>query len=80
METKRRRGSERVQPDSGAYLANERVCQGAFASHPSGMALPAHRFVLALVRAALARPSRFSSRCNRQEPCHGHHLPGLWTL
>ena len=41
MVTKKCSGSERVKRNSGAYLANERACQGAFASHPKGMALPA---------------------------------------
>ena len=41
METKKRSGSERVQPDSKCYLAIERARQGAFSSHPKGMALPA---------------------------------------
>ena len=45
MVTKRRFGSERVQPDSRGYLAIERACQDAFSSHPKGMALPALRFV-----------------------------------
>ena len=48
METKKRLGSERVQPDSVHYLAIERVCQDAFSSHPKGMALPGLRFVEAL--------------------------------
>ena len=51
METKKRPGSERVKPDSGRYLAIERACQGAFSSHPSGMAPPALHFVEALDRA-----------------------------
>ena len=51
METKKRIGSERVQPDSGHYLAIERARQGAFSSHPKGMVLPALRFVEALDRA-----------------------------
>ena len=51
MVTKKRSGSERVQPDSGYYLAIERARQGAFASHPKGMALPLLRFVEALERA-----------------------------
>ena len=50
METKKRPGSERVQPDSGHYLAIERARQGAFSSHPKGMALPALGFVEALDR------------------------------
>src|SRR6478752_2943827 len=41
METKKCSGSERVKRNSTSYLANERSCQGAFASHPKGMALPA---------------------------------------
>jgi hypothetical protein len=51
METKKRSGSERVPPDSKDYLAIERARQGAFSSHPKGMALPALRFVEALDRA-----------------------------
>ena len=51
METKKRSGGERMQPDSSYYLAIERACQGAFSSHPKGMALPAPRFVEALDRA-----------------------------
>lgn len=39
METKKRHASERVKPDSGRYLAIERVCQGAFSSHPASTAL-----------------------------------------
>ena len=50
METKKFPGNERATPDSGAYLASERVRQGGFASHPPGMARPAHGFVEALVR------------------------------
>src|SRR6476469_1494972 len=41
METKKCSGSERVKRNSTSYLANERACQGAFASHPKGMAPPA---------------------------------------
>jgi hypothetical protein len=51
MVTKKRCGSERVQPDSGHYLAIERARQGAFSFHPKGMALPGLRFVEALDRA-----------------------------
>ena len=51
MVTKKRSGSERVQPDSGHYLAIERARQDAFSSHPKGMALPALRFVEAFDRA-----------------------------
>jgi len=43
MVTKRRSGSERAKTGSGFYLASEqtkRSGQGAFASHPKGMALP----------------------------------------
>jgi hypothetical protein len=47
METKKRPGSEQVQPDSKGYLANERACQGASSSHLQGMALPGLRFVVA---------------------------------
>src|SRR5206468_2088451 len=51
MVTKKRSGSERAQPGSRAYLAIERTRQGAFSSHPKGMALPVLRFVEALDRA-----------------------------
>ena len=51
MVTKSRSGSERVQPDSGHYLAIERPRQDGFSSHPKGMPLPALRFVEALDRA-----------------------------
>ena len=51
MVTKKRSGSERVQPGSFAYLAIERARQNAFSSHPEGMALPVLRFVEALDRA-----------------------------
>lgn len=51
MVTKRRFGSERVQPDSSSYLAIERARQDAFSSHPKGMALLALRFVEVLDRA-----------------------------
>jgi len=50
MVTKKRPESEREQPDSGHYLANERACQGAFSSHPAGMVLPAPGFLDALGR------------------------------
>ncbi len=50
MVTKKRSGSERVQPDSNCYLAIERARQGAFSSHPKGLTLPALRFVEALDR------------------------------
>ena len=39
MVTKKRSGSERVKQNSRDYLARERALQGAFASHPEGMAL-----------------------------------------
>ena len=51
MEAKKRPGSERVQAGSSCYLPIERARQGAFSSHPKGMALPALRFVEALDRA-----------------------------
>ena len=51
MVTKKRFGSERVQPGSFGYLAIERARQDAFSSHPEGMALPVQRFVEALDRA-----------------------------
>ena len=51
METKKRPGSERVQPDSRGYLAIERARQGASSSHPKGMALLMLRFVEAIDRA-----------------------------
>ena len=50
METKRGPGNEREQLDSRAYLAIERVCQGASSSHPEGKALPALHFVEVLDR------------------------------
>ena len=64
MESKRRLGSERVQPDGGHYLAVERACQGAFSTHPKGMALLAHRIVEPLdrsYRSALRDPPRVES-------------------
>ena len=51
MVTKKRPGSERVQPGRVSYLAIERARQGAFSSHPKGMALPVLRFVEMLDRA-----------------------------
>ena len=54
MEAKKRPGNEQVKPDSGRYPASERAYQGAFVSHPSGMALTAHRFVETLDREATA--------------------------
>ncbi|MFL6738736.1 MAG: hypothetical protein ACJ8FJ_06055, partial [Sphingomicrobium sp.] len=54
-----------MQPDSGYYLAIERARQGASSPHPKGMALPAHRYVEALDRGLLPRPSLFASRCIR---------------
>ena len=39
MVTKKCLGSERVKRNSPSYLANQRACQGAFASHLKGMAL-----------------------------------------
>lgn len=51
MMTNKRSGSERVQPDSRHYLAIERACQGAYSSHPEGMALAGLRFVEPLERA-----------------------------
>ena len=66
MVTKKRLGSERVQPDSLYYLAIDRVRQGALSSHPKGMALPGLRFVEALDRgfapALYASPSAASGR------------------
>jgi hypothetical protein len=53
MVTKKRSGSEGAKTGSGAYLTGERAKQsdeGAFSSHPEGMALPAHRIVQALAR------------------------------
>ena len=50
MVTKKRYGSERVQPGSFAYLAIEQARQSAFSSHPKGMALPGLCFVDALDR------------------------------
>lgn len=51
MESKKRSGSEGVQPGSRSYLAIERARQSAFSAHPKGMALPVLRFVEALDRA-----------------------------
>ncbi len=59
MVTKKRYGSEQVQPGSFVYLAIERARQNAFSSHPKGMALPALRFVEAFDRAF--RPSLHTS-------------------
>ena len=52
MVTKKRTGSEQVQPGRKSYLAIERACQCASSSHRKGMALPALRFVEALGRGA----------------------------
>jgi hypothetical protein len=72
MVTKKRPGSERVQPGSFAYLATERALQGAFTSHPKGMALPALRFVEALDRAfGPALPTSPSAASGRS------HVPAL---
>jgi hypothetical protein len=66
MVTKKRTGSERVQPGSRRYLAIERALQSAFSSHPKGMALPVLRGVEALDRAlrpaSHAPPSAASGR------------------
>ncbi len=66
MVMEKRLGSERVQPDSGYYLAIKRAFQGVFPSHPEGMALPALRFVEALDRgfspARRTTPSAASGR------------------
>jgi hypothetical protein len=51
MVTKKRIGSERVQPASRSYLAIEQARRDAFSSHPKGMTLPELRFVEALDRA-----------------------------
>jgi hypothetical protein len=50
METKEYLGSERVRPDRGAYLAIERVRQGALWSHPKGKSLTAPCVVKGLDR------------------------------
>jgi hypothetical protein len=50
MVTKWRSGSERVKRNSRAYFASERASQGAFACHPTGMALPTYRLVEPLDR------------------------------
>ncbi len=50
METKKRSGSEQVQPDSRCYLAIERALQGVSSSHPKGKTLSALRVVEALDR------------------------------
>jgi hypothetical protein len=74
METKRRSGSERVQPDSRGYLAIERACQDAFSSHPEGMALPALRIVEALDRALW--PALRTSPCAASGRTHVTALAG----
>ena len=76
MVTKKRSGSERVQPDSGHYLANERACQGASSSHPRGKTLPALRVVEVLDRAA----SPLFALLLAQHPagsCHGRAGKGF---
>jgi len=50
MAMKKRAGSERGKRNSGDYFAIERRRQGAFASHPKGIALPALHYVKALHR------------------------------
>jgi hypothetical protein len=82
MVTKTRSGSERVKPGSGDYLASERAKrsgQGAFASHPEGMALPAHRIVEALARRARyvlrASPRAASGRSHVTAPAGGRFGP-----
>ena len=60
---------------SGAYLASERAKrsgQGAFASHPEGMALPAHRFVEALVRR-----TRYALRASPRAASGKSHVTAL---
>ena len=70
METKMRFGSERVRPDRRSYLANERVRQGAFSSHPKGKALLALRFVEALDRGHAPLFTLLLAQ-HPAGPCHG---------
>jgi len=70
MATKMRSGSERMQPDSRGYLANERACQSAFSSHPKGKALTALRVVEALDRAAGPLFALLLAQ-HPAGPCHG---------
>ena len=70
MGTNKRPGSERAQPDSGHYLANERACQGACSSHPKGKALPALCVVKALDRASGPLIALFLAQ-HPSGPCHG---------
>ena len=70
MVTKKRSGSERVQPDRLPYPAIERACQGAFSSHPKGMALPALCFVEALDRGLVPLFALLLAQ-HPAGPCHG---------
>jgi len=70
METKKRSGSERVQPDSGHYLAIERARQSASSSHPKGKTLPALRVVESLDRAAGPLFALLLAQ-HPAGPCHG---------
>jgi len=70
METKKRHGSERVQPDSCRYLVIERACQGAFSSHPKGKVLPALRVVEALDRGHAPLFALLLAQ-HPARPCHG---------
>ena len=75
MVTKKRSGSERVKTDSRDYLASERAkrsAQGAFASHPEGMSLPAHHFV-----EALDRRSRYALRASSRAASGRSHVTAL---
>jgi len=74
MVTKKRSGSERVQPDSRHYLAIAGARQDAFSSHPKGMALPVLRFVKALDRAF--RPALHTSPSAASGRCHVTALAG----
>jgi hypothetical protein len=76
MVTKKRSGSERVKAGIGAYLASEganvKQCQSAFASHPEGMVLPAHRVV-----ETLARRARYALRASPRAASGRSHVTAL---
>lgn len=78
METRKRSGSERVQPDSGHYLAIERACQSAFSSHPQGKSQPALRFVEALDRATSPLFALLLAQ-HSVGTCHGLASSGSWA-
>ena len=66
-----------MTPDSSAYLAIERTLQGAFASHPKGMALPALCIVEVLDRASW--PGLYPSPSNASGRIHVVALAGSWN-